>query len=343
MYEKDLNFLLEEKNNEIAHVSFETRSSPSFIPIVLTGGIGDVIMDGQTVKFLLEKYPVLVYTKHIQAFRYFYPDIPVSTDLHPYDWHIDFNTVFRFKFTEGFSGFLIPEHKLLFEEQCTSMRSNKDTHRLSYKSPLYDSLLARFSRDFGIDRRSFADFAMGWGYRKYEYWPRDQPADYITIHDGYDAGMQIEGPRSTKQWPLDSWVTLVKALKYQFPQYKIIQLGSKNGRPIDGVDQCLLNKTTITGAFEWLKHSRLHIDGDSGLVHAATKMSVPCVVMFGPTPDYFYGYTQNVNLKSKACEGACYWIKENWMEKCVLGYKSPKCMDDIDPEYVFEAAVRLLK
>lgn len=161
---------------------------------------------------------------------------------------------------------------------------------------------------------------------------------YITIHDGYDINYHIGiDDFSNKQWPLIYWELLIKEIKKFYPDYKIIQLGTKTGRKIQGVDECLLKKTTLIECFDIISYSSLHIDGDSGLVHAASRLNVPCVVMFGPTPDYFYGYDKNINLRSDYCKDACYWINGDWMNKCPIGHKTAKCMDQLTPQRVFEA------
>jgi len=158
----------------------------------------------------------------------------------------------------------------------------------------------------------------------------------ITIHDGFDVNNKsIVHGRCTKQWKWDYWNKLVRLIKNSCDA-TIIQLGAVTGREIDGVDQCLLNKTTILEAIKILEKSKFHIDGDSGLVHVATKLGIPCIVLFGPTPDYFYGYKKNVNIRSNVCKEACFWIKDNWMDKCPLGYATPKCLDAITADDVFE-------
>lgn len=167
---------------------------------------------------------------------------------------------------------------------------------------------------------------------------------YITVHDGYDVSnwKDIEG-RSTKQWDLNHWTKLIELIKQSYPDYLIVQLGSNTGRCIPGVHEQWLNKTKLVRAFDILKLSSLHIDGDSGLVHAATAMKVPCIVMFGPTPDYFYGYPQNLNLRASTCSDACFWLKDDWMKNCPIGHSTPKCMDDITAEMVFRAVSQVLK
>jgi ADP-heptose:LPS heptosyltransferase len=104
----------------------------------------------------------------------------------------------------------------------------------------------------------------------------------------------------------------------------------------------MINKTTLPEAFDIISKSRLHIDTDSGLAHAATAMSVPVVAIFGPSPKDFYGHAQNTNLFStKTCSGGCFHLGERWqvgwMDKCPIGYQTPRCMDDVDPAMVLSA------
>lgn len=165
----------------------------------------------------------------------------------------------------------------------------------------------------------------------------------ITVHDGYDIATPLISERHTKTWDIVHWSDTLEWFTKVLPEYEIIQLGSKTSRPIPGVKHNLLNKTTLTEAFDILKTSSLHIDGDSGMVHAATRMGVPCIVLWGPTPEYFYGYPQNINLRSNRCFGSCYGMETDWNNRCVLGHKKPICMDSILPFDVVDAAVEILK
>ena len=56
-----------------------------------------------------------------------------------------------------------------------------------------------------------------------------------------------------------------------------------------------------------LKGSLLHIDCDSGLVHLATQLGTKCVVLFGQTSVWYFGYEQNINIVSKVCN-SCYFF-----------------------------------
>src|SRR4029078_7585821 len=135
-----------------------------------------------------------------------------------------------------------------------------------------------------------------------------------------------------------SWNLLVRRIQLAYPGLDIIQLGSKTSRIIDGVTKCLVNKTTLTECFDILSKSKLHIDTDSGLAHAATAMGIPCVTMFGPTPPSFYGHSQNQNIsRGTSCSGGCFHLTRDWMDRCPIGYDSPRCMDDISTGDVLDA------
>ena len=213
--------------------------------------------------------------------------------------------------------------------------------------PHEDAAVARYARDLKLDRRSFPYFSLGMNQPDSHTLPlriKSQPQDYITIHDGYEAASAwLVGGRATKTWNWTSWNEFVRTFKAEYPDIRVIQLGTTTARPIDGVDECLVNQTTLAEAFELISKSLVHIDGDSGLTHAATALGVPCVVLFGPTPDYFFGYPQNANLRAKTCSDACFWLKPDWLARCPIGYTAPKCMDDISTAEVLCAVTRKLQ
>ncbi len=85
--------------NAITHYH---SANPTFIPVHLTGGIGDVIMAIDAIKVLAEQYQIVVYTYHIEAFKYFCKaDIPVFKELPEFTWQLEFNTIAKFHFRYG--------------------------------------------------------------------------------------------------------------------------------------------------------------------------------------------------------------------------------------------------
>ncbi len=311
-------------------------ADPTFLPIHLSGGIGDVIMAMDAIKLLREEFLVVVYTKHVDTFEYFSQgDVPVFSKLPNFLWHLEIDTISKFHFKNGFHGFLLAEDEELFNRQQSLFKTNFILEKIVSGIGNKFFLISNYAKNVGWDRREFPLRCLGYGkvpFKKMGTLRYDQ----ITIHDGFDTSYSstVHG-RSTKTWNWNAWNKLVQMIKREFPKTQIVQLGSTTSRLIDGVDSCLVNKLTITESFDVLKHSKIHIDGDSGLVHAATRMSVPCIVLWGPTPDSFYGYPENVNLKAGNCHG-CYGLTETWNAKCPVGYSTPICMDEISPEQVFE-------
>jgi len=259
---------------------------PTFIPIHLRGGIGDVIALSDMVSLLAERYQVLVYTEHSEALKYFCPKLLVKKKLPDYTWYLEIDNVARLVKKESFRGFLIKDHEDLFRNQQAFINQNSQIRYLIDQDRKY-FLISKYAKSLGLNKRSFPLYSLGFPEVPQNFpmafKPRVSPSNIITIHDGID-GSQIISGRATKQWKWSHWNELVRLLKAKFPGHKIIQLGAKTSREIDGVHECLINKTTITEAFDILSTSLLHVDGDSGLVHAATRMQIPCVVLWGPTP-----------------------------------------------------------
>jgi ADP-heptose:LPS heptosyltransferase len=335
-----LNSLIKHQIKQFNLVQHPEVSDPTFIPIHLTGGIGDVICAIDSIKLLASRFDVVVYTPHIEAFKYFYKgSVPVFKTIPEYTWHIELDSFVRFKINNGFHGFAVKEHDELFLQQQRMFKEYPELQTIVEQSNDKYFLISHFAKERNLTKRSLPFFSLGYPYFIDHSLQRRPTQQIITIHDGIDASQNIKG-RSTKQWKLSYWNELTKSLKSQYPHHKIIQLGSKTSREIKNVDQCLINKTTLTEAFDILSCSPLHIDGDSGLVHAASRMNVPCVVLWGPTPYEFYGYKQNINIRASTCSSECYGLKRNWNAKCPIGYSTPKCMDDISPEVVLEEIKR---
>ena len=303
-----------------------------------------MVMAVDGLRRLAKDFGIVVYTYHTEALKYFCEgDFPIIKDMPDYTWHLEYNTLATFRFFDGFSGFLLKEHKELFEAHKKLFELHPQLERLVKTDSKRFFLIDGFAEEMGWDRRYFPLACLDYGKVHFDSYSKAAHSEsYITIHDGFDIhNSSIVSGRATKTWKWEHWNTLVRGLKLHRPDIDIIQLGSSTSRLIDGVDISLVNKTSIKEAFDVLSKSRLHIDGDSGLVHAATRLGVPCVVLWGPTPARFYGYEQNINIVSDVCPRACYGVKENWNDKCPIGYMSPECMDQISPEEVLKKTLQV--
>lgn len=315
------------------------------IPLYLQGGVGDVIMDIRLADAIAQVAKVEIFSSHPEVFNFFKPVwLPNAKGPRPDSaWTLTINALARFQRTDA-CGSLSMDGEWFWASQRRQFKERPFLEVLTRKHPHYDTILCRYGRALGLDRRDMPFHSLGLSR------PTRRPAKrrkdqlpLITLHDGVEtvAAPQLRD-RSTKQWNMAAWETVISALRARYPHHSFIQLGAKHAREIPGTHENMAGKTTLVEAFELLEESCLHIDGDSGLVHAATALGVPCVVLFGPTPDYFYGYPQNINLRAKTCAEACYWIQPDWVARCPIGHDGPKCMDDIPPADVIAAAAKLL-
>jgi ADP-heptose:LPS heptosyltransferase len=167
---------------------------------------------------------------------------------------------------------------------------------------------------------------------------------FITLNRGVD-GTNLHS-ESTKLYPLDYYNSLVKLIKSEYKEYKIVQLGVSVDRCqlIDGVDLNLVGKTSLNQLKVILKNSNLHIDGEGGMSHLRKSLSGGVsVVIFGPTSSSFYGYLSNINISSNACPVNCEWINDNWASYCINKENNHVCMKNIKPNRIFEEIKKILK
>ena len=194
----------------------------------------------------------------------------------------------------------------------------------------------------GLHRTTLAHHLIGVSYKEFEFDIDPIDGKFITLHDGFDSSHSYE--ISMKSWSMKHFEELVLLLKEKYPEYEIIQVGGAKHRPIPGVHRNLAGKLPFEESVRYLKSAKLHIDGDSGLVHTRHLFKKRSIVLFGPTDIKYFGYPENVNLAPSFC-GNCWWLKRNWMQYCVNNYQfedAAKCMKSITPQDVMSAVRRIL-
>jgi hypothetical protein len=163
--------------------------------------------------------------------------------------------------------------------------------------------------------------------------------DFITIHNGFDTNFIIRGPRATKCYPhFHRVVTIMKAAR---PELVFVQIGTTTSEPIPDVDFNLIGQTSLEQAAALLHASQLHLDNEGGLVHLAACYGRRSLVVFGPTPSNYFGYSNNININPLKC-GNCWWMDDLWMDRCRLGMREPECMLTQPPENLAALALRAL-
>lgn len=172
---------------------------------------------------------------------------------------------------------------------------------------------------------------------------KDSP--FILIHRGWDG----TSPSNVKAWSENSCGDLIPRLKAAFPSYKLILFGtSRQQAPknTNGLDLDLIDQTTLEQVKVLLKHAALLIDNEGGMVHLRHALSVgggslPSVVLFGPTSDRLFGYSENININAGACELFCEWLTSDWPIKCPRA-DTALCMEAITTDDVINACGKIL-
>jgi hypothetical protein len=162
---------------------------------------------------------------------------------------------------------------------------------------------------------------------------------YVTVHNGFEASYVTAGGQATKCYP--HFDQVIALLKQKYPDVQFIQIGAKTSVPLPHIDLNLISRTTLSEASALIRHAAAHLDNESGMVHIASCFAVPCCVVFGPTPPDYFTYAQNVNVRPKSC-GGCWWITEDWMERCPRGLAQPICTYSQPPAEVAHAMSSLL-
>ena len=209
----------------------------------------------------------------------------------------------------------------------TAVALNYNRHNYIYH--LLGISAGKIKQDFFLDDSFVADLR-----KKHKKW--------ITINTGFDDNFVISEKIATKCYPQENWNKALSLLREKIPDIAIIQIGGEKSYPIQGVHENLAGKTTIAQAVGVLKESILHIDIEGGLVHIAAGLGIKSVVLFGPTSIDYFGYPDNINLKSDYC-GDCWWTTERWMEACPRNHGSARCLKLLSPERVVEAVDKELR
>ena len=165
---------------------------------------------------------------------------------------------------------------------------------------------------------------------------------FITVHDGFEVDHAIASTnvRATRSWPLDYWQRFVTEFKARCPDVLVVQIGtSKTAGAIPDVDVSLVDKATLPEACWVIKHARLHVDTEAGLIRVASATETPSISIQGPSATEFFHFAHSQPVQSPFCRG-CYWVEFDWMTRCLRGFSRAECMYAIEPVKVADLAAR---
>lgn len=313
--------------------------SQAYIPLYIHGGIGDLIVALPFIELFKNRdMPVRCYTIFPEVMAIYLPWVEMAPRIQLQDdapaWYVEVTDIVRFRFRQHAP---LPDFmQRWYRNYLCKMPewvSVIDNHPRSCNE------MGALAVSKGLHRTRLAHYLIGESYIPYELDDehRFTREPHITIHDGFDSNYRYDV--SMKSWPVEHWEALVENLKTLGP---VLQLGGPKHRPIRNVDHNYASRLSFRDSLKFLYSARIHIDTDSGLVHARHLLGKPSVVMFGPTNIRYFGYPENVNIAPNVC-GNCWWKKPNWMEFCVNGYEKARCMHSIEPDQVFNAVLGALK
>ena len=163
---------------------------------------------------------------------------------------------------------------------------------------------------------------------------------YITIYSNIDESERAN-PK-VKTWPIRYLHEYVALMKQRFPQVKIVQCGGGGDIKIENADRHYLGVDLELIKYI-LANSILHIGCEGGLIHLATALGTKCLVLFGFTSVYYYGYDRNINIVSDVCYPCANVFYNSATRICMRGAKEPPCMLSITPQLVCEVTCNYLK
>ncbi|NIY75446.1 glycosyltransferase family 9 protein [Thalassospira sp. HF15] len=139
-----------------------------------------------------------------------------------------------------------------------------------------------------------------------------------------------------RAWPAERWQKLVDDLAETYPDVSIVQTGVSGEVSLSNVVD-MVGKTGFRQACLMIKKASLFIGTEGGLMHAASAVDAPSVILWGGiTLPEFAGYPHQHNV-------ICHYVdcapcgNLGW---CDNGHK---CMNLIEPDAVYEAASVLLE
>ncbi|MDD3029207.1 MAG: glycosyltransferase family 9 protein [Alphaproteobacteria bacterium] len=151
-----------------------------------------------------------------------------------------------------------------------------------------------------------------------------------------------------KQWPVDSFVALMKALTGPdgpLPDAPVMVFADRHERPtieplVEAIPEnrrIILIGHDLQTVAACLKKARLYIGNDSGLMHLAAALHVPTLGLFGPGFPDIYGPWKGVSITTPESRDAL-------LKKAATQTPPPKTlMQSLSVERVLAAAQDLLK
>lgn len=145
-----------------------------------------------------------------------------------------------------------------------------------------------------------------------------------------------------KRWGVERFSCVAKCLDND--GYKVVVVGGHEDR-VDGerivgdAGLCLAGMTTISETAAVIACSKLVISGDSGVLHIAAGLNIPTVSLFGPSSVMKWAPRGKKHVVLNYPQPCSSCSKYGTIPSCPI---EVRCMKEITPDEVVEAARRLL-
>jgi lipopolysaccharide heptosyltransferase II len=120
-----------------------------------------------------------------------------------------------------------------------------------------------------------------------------------------------------KRWPVENWINLVQSL----PDINFIALGGPEDAFIAEIEKAapsrvlnLAGKLSLEESAQVVAESRALVSNDTGLMHVAEQMGLPCIALLGPAP---FGYPSRELTKIFALELWCRPCRKHGQGRCI--------------------------
>lgn len=155
-----------------------------------------------------------------------------------------------------------------------------------------------------------------------------------------------------RNWPLENILTLIPMLVKEFPDVDLTILGPRSFNTQKFTDAFsdlgnvtnLIGKTSLSEVTELMLDADLMISNDSGLVHIAATLKLPCVVVsahpLNGDPWHLHSPNRYHPWKTKYIELQPEFLLSPCVGSCQADY--PHCIAEVRPLEVFEACKSLL-
>lgn len=172
----------------------------------------------------------------------------------------------------------------------------------------------------------------------------DRADQFLSILDGrpFLAG-GIGTKMQAKDWGADKWQALIRKMTLRFPNHALVFVGAKEdyelsqfaGRDWKGTALNLCGELTPRETAAVLRRAELFVGPDSGPMHLAASLGIPCANAFSARgkPGHWYPFGAQHQVVYHKTE--CF---DCGLEVCVEQRK--KCIESIQVDEVFDAVLR---